>query len=80
MNHVESSSFATAPRLSLVHSRVDESSQNEAFSAAINALSMARHYLLTGDERAAAHKASAALSALLRLAPLAEPMQASQAS
>ncbi|MDO4723333.1 MAG: hypothetical protein Q4A97_01055 [Comamonadaceae bacterium] len=39
----------------------------QSFHTAINALSMARHYLLQGDEQAAAHKASAALAALRSL-------------
>ncbi len=72
MKPAESSSFVTVPHLSLVRSSADDRAQVEAFSAAFNALNMARHYLIAGNERAAERKANMALHALRQLLPTSD--------
>ncbi|WP_144011831.1 hypothetical protein [Vandammella animalimorsus] len=65
MKRPQSSSFAfgSAQPIELIEGGPAEL-EIQSFHTAINALSMARHYLLQGDEQAAESKASAALAAL----------------
>ncbi|RMX15421.1 hypothetical protein EBQ34_06990 [Vandammella animalimorsus] len=65
MKRPQSSSFTlgSAQPIELIEGRPADL-QIQSFHTAINALSMARHYLLQGNEQAAESKASAALAAL----------------
>ena len=68
MKRPQSSSFTlhSLQPIELIEDRPDDL-EIQSFHTAINALSMARHYLLQGDEQAAEHKACAALVALRSL-------------
>lgn len=68
MKRPQSSSFNlnSLQPIELIEGRPDDLGI-QSFHTAINALSMARHYLLQGNEQAAEHKACAALAALRSL-------------
>ncbi|RMX02581.1 hypothetical protein D8I35_18200 [Corticibacter populi] len=76
MKHVKSSSFDAAypePPIGVTRQPLGPDTETQSFASAINALAMARRYLIEGDERAAERKASAALEALRTLVMTAAP-------